>query len=561
MSINKKVPLIILTLVFISLIFTSGFMYMASSKVVLEKGEVELHTYTKEVGKFIIKTIEDNTVRVKLISKNTVFKDLIKHRQSFPQDITNTTYYDSNENELLRKANSVLVNSKEELKEVENMYLLDKEGTVIAHHNESFYGQNFAHESYFKEVIKTGEDAIGDMIISKIDKAKLLVFAEPIIENNEIIGMLCQAVSVNSLNEMLVNTKIGDKGYCYVLDPTGRILIHPNDEIVGTENEIEVLNKTASEGSKSTGINDMKTRFAEFEYDKKDMLMTYTVIPKTNWTLAITNEVKDFRKPADDMLFSIMKFLIVIMIVSGVSSIVVSKKITDPINNLNKFIKNMATGNLSITLESHTGDEFDILAANINQMGSNFKELIQEIDKGAKELNATSDILKESIRETSASLDRTSDSVHNISLSIDEQAKNTEIVESMTRNLGSYVDVIKKNNISIKSIYGDLKRLSMQGDVASRSSGMKESIDSVVRKIEQTSSQMEDLSSVYGGKGSTDEMIRRMSSSQEEIVSSITEIRNTIELQSEIMKDLLEIAEFTSGLSSKLTKGISVFKI
>lgn len=195
---------------------------------------------------------------------------------------------------------------------------------------------------------------------------------------------------------------------------------------------------------------------------------------------------------------------LLIMIISALIAIVLSKKISTPItmlaDRLDDVVKN--SGNLTQVIEIRTGDEIETLGNKINDLLSNIRSIVLGIKEASVTvLEATSDITR-AIEESKRSSDAVNESMQDISVGAENQSG--MILEStrMMEKLSTYVDNLSANSGQIST---DAKNASQYTEDAGKA----------VADLEEKSRASEELA------GMVSETVSRLEEKSREVINII----------------------------------------
>ncbi|MES9144016.1 cache domain-containing protein, partial [Cutibacterium acnes] len=166
------------------------------------------------------------------------------------------------------------------------MGIADKNGDIKYTDGKS---ANIKERDYFINAL-AGTTNVSDPIVSKVDGSIVVVVATPIMNNNEVVGVLVSTRSGNELSALTDKIKIGKTGYAYMIKKDGTIIAHSNKDLVlGMYNANEESKKDSSlealaniqknmgEGKKGTG---------ECIISEIDSYVGYAPVEGTDWSLA-----------------------------------------------------------------------------------------------------------------------------------------------------------------------------------------------------------------------------------------------------------------------------------
>ena len=195
---------------------------------------------------------------------------------------------------------------------------------------------------------------------------------------------------------------------------------------------------------------------------------------------------------------------ILIMIISTLIAIVLSKKISSPIimlaDRLDDVVKN--SGNLTQVIEIRTGDEIETLGNKINDLLSNIRSIVLGIKESSfTVLEATSDITR-AIEESKRSSDAVNESMKDISVGAENQSATIKESTRMMERLSSYVDNLSVNSGQISTD-------------ASNASQYTEDAGKAVADLEEKSRASEELAEMVS------ETVSRLEEKSREVINII----------------------------------------
>jgi len=116
----------------------------------------------------------------------------------------------------------------------------------------------------------------------------------------KIVGMLSTAIreqDSSDLAQVITGTRIGQSGYVFVMDSTGRIIVHPRGELVGQNvlsnlriGEFKEILQAREQG---------KIRKLNYTFEGKRKVLAYSYFSEWDWIICATADVEEiFREPA-----------------------------------------------------------------------------------------------------------------------------------------------------------------------------------------------------------------------------------------------------------------------
>lgn len=181
--------------------------------------------------------------------------------------------------------------------------------------------------------------------------------------NFSVIEQLCRKVT------------LGKTGYIYIIDDNGRIIYHPQQQLLYT-------------GLKNENISDALSRspgsyFDEFQ--NKQRIMTVKNISYSGWKMVGISYVDELTENRRNFANSLILIIALGVIFEIGASIFISRKVSQPIKKLERQMKLVENGDFSIQLEVNGEDEVKKLSKSFNLMVVRIKHLMEEVIREQEE--------------------------------------------------------------------------------------------------------------------------------------------------------------------------------
>ena len=137
-------------------------------------------------------------------------------------------------------------------------------------------------------------------------------------------------------------------------------------------------------------------------------------------------------------------FSVVVFVVAILFGLILSSRITKPIQNIVQVAQNVASGNFDQRVDVTMNDETGQLQRAFRDMIENLSRLIMEIKYGAEgiasaagQVSSTSQSVSQGTSEQAASVEETSSSLEEMTASISQNAENSRLMEQMATKSAS----------------------------------------------------------------------------------------------------------------------------
>ena len=320
---------------------------------------------------------------------------------------------------------------------IKNLHVTDKEGIVISSTNNESVAKDFSSYEWFEGAMR-GYMYSSNSYISEETKKPSLTVSLPVRRESKIVGSIGMQLDLSVFQAMIPDVKLGNSGYVYVTDSTGKIVAHPNKEYVSKQydaGDFKPVKRAYNEkdGSGYTTYNS--------QLDKKEMLASYQYLDKVNLILVAQQPVKEAFSGLSKILFFNLILVLAAGIVAAGIAVWIAHNFTEPILEIVEVIKQKAKGDLTVNLDLDRDDELGTLAQTFNQATEHQREVIQKMLDTSENLSAYSEELSASAEEGDATIENTNDLVENISANIEQISASTAEVTSFAQESSSKTEL------------------------------------------------------------------------------------------------------------------------
>jgi methyl-accepting chemotaxis protein len=439
-SLRVKLPVLISLLVILVLTGSSIFTYVLGSRMLLTKSKDEMNANADRIGENLYSTVQLEEQSTFLVSVNNSLKDLLKLRGQ--KKMSDQEFF-SSKNELQAKANELLLKSIQGTRGIQSLQLIDPNGTIIASNSPDSLKTDRSDREYFKEAIQ-GKFFISDAIISKSTNSLVVVFAEPIKDDDgKTLGVYVSTIDTSFFVDKLKSIHINEAGRIYIFSRQGTIVYHSKDpSVIGKKIEAPELVDTLKQ--KALGEVLMGN------VDQSDKYIRYSKIPNADWTVVVEDDYSDIKKPLNVLMSYIIIITLIAVAIAIAAGVFISRTITLPIVKLTDLFKKLSSGDLTVYAEGNYNSEFRDLADSFNVMAQKNKELIAHMNKSIEVLNTSTNELEQTSKNTAQSIRETSVTTMEIAKAMESQSQDTDHIVGKFYGLGEKIAYINNKSQSIK---------------------------------------------------------------------------------------------------------------
>ncbi|SHE52570.1 methyl-accepting chemotaxis protein [Clostridium fallax] len=434
-SIRGRMLFFILPLVFIGVIALSSFIFLQSKKSLIQSNI----SVMEEMGKISASKVEDalkeNLLNVKQIASIRALRD-----PNVSQEEKNTILEEQKKELGLLKIRWLDLNG-------DNVYASD--GATVS----------FKEKPYFKGS-KEGKDCISKPVRSIVDNTLLVAFSTPLkdLENN-IIGVLVLVKPGDEFSKITDTIKFLNTGSAYMIDNEGTIIASKDQSLVeNCENFIK--NKSDDPDYKELIEIEKKMINGEYgngkcEINGERKYMAYSPIKLTGWSLGIAVDKNDLLSSLNKLKFITIIGTIILLVIITLFILLISKKITDGLKEVEKHMKSIAKGDFNYIIDKkyiNSNDEIGTICKTLNTVKESIGEMIGAVKKSANEVEANSVNLAAISEELSALTGNISNAISEVAKGATREASDLTSVVGTLDKFGEQIGEVSNNITNINNM-------------------------------------------------------------------------------------------------------------
>ncbi len=308
-----------------------------------------------------------------------------------------------------------LIRLSTEYRDLASLFVLTREGEVVAASPLELIGRTFPEERFFQEALR-GHPFIQDVHLDPVQNTWVVTFAFPIhaqFEADKIIGVLCAKWDASALVTMIQSTPWGADGVRdrrILTRKDGLIIAAPAAEQEAIfrknllEHGLEAAKRASREQSGYLVEPDDRGTTALIGYDSS---RGYLDFPALGWVALVTQDVQTAFAPIEQL--KVMMLGVGVIAAGGaiLLSLVLARRMTGPILQVADVARRVAKGDFEGRVEHRAKDEVGMLATTVNQMITDLKHQRAELVEKAYVENIVGSMIETLIVVDSEALIRT----------------------------------------------------------------------------------------------------------------------------------------------------------
>lgn len=298
---------------------------------------------------------------------------------------------------------------------ISQIYVMDKSGMQIFKTSGTL--GNRSDREYFKKAIK-GETNFSDAIISNSTGKPIVTIAKPIKNNGGTVGVIGASIDLDYLSTIVKNVEVGEEGYGFIVERNGKIISHPNEDLVAQMADVSDLPPVKEVIKGESGKSD-------YTYEEIEKLSSYVYIDKIGWGVVVQIPKEEVFKQLKGAEAFFITTMVVSVIMALILSISISSYITNPLISLKKQFELAAEGDLTASLSGKIlkrKDEFGLLANGFNSMMDANNGMIKKLIESGNALSDSSKQLNEIVDQNAAAMQEVASGTSMLAMKAEEDS-------------------------------------------------------------------------------------------------------------------------------------------
>lgn len=232
------------------------------------------------------------------------------------------------------------------------------------------------HVGWYYIPVKNGRAIWMSPYTNENINVQMISYVIPIYKSNETVGVVGMDIDFNVIKDMIKNVRLYESGYAFLTDEKGNVMHHKVYPFgIAMGNVDKSLNSVVAELENGTSGSSL---FSYVDENVKKKMAFRTL--RNGMRLAVTAPLSEIDKNKNVLLFQIVVSLLVIAPLSVLVTVLMTRRIIRPLKELNEAAKQIANGDLSISLTRQTKDEVGTLAESFQQTVDHLQTYINYIN-------------------------------------------------------------------------------------------------------------------------------------------------------------------------------------
>ncbi|MCH7376279.1 methyl-accepting chemotaxis protein [Aeromonas sp. MR19] len=365
-----------------------------------------------------------------------------------------------------------------------------------AYYNQDGFLRNLTPEqdAWFYGYTKSPQDLMLSIFRETNGEVKLFVNFQQL--NGR--GLAGLAKSLDSMVSMLANFRIGDSGFVFMTDGSGKVKLHPDAARIDRDN-LAQLAQLAS-GSSTNLLSKQAFAATHAEVDGQAVVLATSYIPLLDWYLVAQVPEAEIYAELDKARLHILLVSLAIAAGMGLLGMLLAGSVSRPLNELARLFRELGSGDGDLTqrLKVEGRDELTQVATGFNNFVAKIHASIEQVASNSRQLAATANEVASKAQLTqhncTAQRDRTvqvATAIHEMGATVGEIAGNASLAADVARQANDQADagalVVAQARHGIVGLSGEIEQVAgVIESLASQTDSIGSILDTIRSISEQT---------------------------------------------------------------------------
>lgn len=330
---------------------------------------------------------------------------------------------------------------------------------------------------------------------SPITGSTVVVLSTAVKEGENIIGVLCIALSLDSISDQLVtNARLGKEGYIAVIEQEGSIIAHKNKSLI--------LNMEISKQNFGKELLTLENgKMIRFFFSGQSRFATVQRLDRWKLIVAAIQPTSEISDSLNELILGIVLISVLIAFLSGSFLYRLVNKRLKPLESASQVLKEMSDGNLTNKIETSYRDEIGGMSMDMNSFIETLSGSIRNVQKIATDLSDSSDQLSSSSQSFAGVAQATAATSEEMSATTEEMAAGmeqiTERIAKQFHNIQIFHSKIKELSSGARKIGSEIQN-TVQRNAAITDDAKKgeESLASMQNRLDAVLKSSEEMSGI-----------------------------------------------------------------
>ncbi|MGM0549317.1 MAG: EAL domain-containing protein, partial [Bacillota bacterium] len=273
---------------------------------------------------------------------------------------------------------------KNNYQEFEYIYLANQKGEIIIKPQIQLPAAfDPRQRNWYQKAVKENKLIWTDAYLDANQRYLMITVALPLLDQRGArVGVLAADIRLSELSSQIVDKKIGQTGYPFIINKKGQIIVHPNDKLIEERYNV-------SQAFNPQVVFENKNGFLEYNFKGQKKIAAYLTLARLDSVIFSQIAAKEVFMIKDEIRNMIFKMGLVVLIILTISVLCINKKyLLNPLSELVNQISKVASRNYDVQIKERKDDEIGLVYKEFNNMTEEINAAYQQLAAYNQEITA-----------------------------------------------------------------------------------------------------------------------------------------------------------------------------
>jgi methyl-accepting chemotaxis protein len=373
-----------------------------------------------------------------------------------------------------------------------DVLVADSDGKVVASSSKVLpqEGKNLSDLGFAKA--NENETAqISPVFFSTLAQQHVMMIISPVYDNNaKVVGRVILEVGLRPIARLVEERSgLGQTGEVVIIDRDRRML----NQSRFTEDPT-VLKSVPDNNLLGSGLQGSKGNQRFLDYRGVPAIASFRPLPEIGAVLIAKMDESEGLAPMNKLGNIVAAAIIVTLLVAAWASIVIARTISNPIREGVGFARQVAQGDLTVSMPARDSSEIGLLGLSLNQMAQDLSqiviriiEMVQNTSSAASQISAAAEQQERTVASQAASINQVTTTIQELAQSSNQVGKTADEMSAQWREVSRLTE---EGNRAVQKGIDEMNQLKTQSE------GIAQSILNLSEQIQRISSIVHTVSSI-----------------------------------------------------------------
>ncbi len=229
-----------------------------------------------------------------------------------------------------------------------------------------------------------------------------LLISLPILDNNEIIGVIRSTLDVDAVFDLVATLSFGEIGHAILINQNGEVMADPFQDANLSSKDLspELLQHFLEAKQGAITFRDEQGDDSLFNFENLNITeehhehaheteglegQIFEAINQLGWVVVARQKISEALGVVGNITLSSAILGLVTIVATLLLIAIFTRRLTSPLRELTEVAQKVAQGNLAVSANVETNDETGVLADTFNDAINNLQTAIEEIERRSQE--------------------------------------------------------------------------------------------------------------------------------------------------------------------------------